>query len=204
VTGRVLALGLLGLALAGCPFHPRAPLPGPGEGEWGQVRVGATRRGSLYDGLVHRATATATHLGLAEREARARRLAVWLGWTPEELERQLAAERAEAAAGEEFLIALYTAERRTNDLDAPRSVWRLAVQADEGALVATKVEAIDADATITGLFPYVGVFDTVYRVKFPTAPGGPLDGRQFVLELSSALGKIVLDFGAPAVAEAPF
>ena len=172
-------------------------MPSPLEGEWAQARNAATRRVQLYDGLVHRASATATHLGLAQREARVRRLAEWLGWTPEELERHLADERAAADAGEEFLLAFYTPTTKTNDLDARQSIWRISVEADDGILLASKVEAVESDATVTTLFPYVGIFDVVYRVSFPKPTAGPLDGRMYVLELASAFGRIVLDFGAP-------
>jgi hypothetical protein len=187
----------LTLALAGCPFHSRRPVPGTHQGEWAEARNQATRRSELYDGLVHQATATATHLGLPEREARARRLGEWLGWTPEELEKRLAAERAEADQYEDFLVALYTADRKANDLDAPRSIWRVAVEAEEGVILASRSEALEANATIVELFPFVGTFDTVYLVRFPRAPGGPLSGRQFSLAIASALGKIELDYGKP-------
>lgn len=203
---RALAAAALIAALAGCGLSTllvKAPAPGLREGEWAALRAAATRRGSVYDGVTHRATATATHLGLAEREARARRLGEWLGWTPEELEARLTAERAEAALGEEFLLALYTADTKANDLDAQRSIWRIAVETDEGEVIAARVEALDPDATLTALFPYVGVFDTVYRVRFPNAPGGPLGGRMFALELSSALGRIDLGYGGTPVILGP-
>jgi hypothetical protein len=206
VTVRALAAAALVAALAGCGLNSmlaRAPTPGLREGEWAAVRGAATRRGSIYDGVEHRATATATHLGLPQREARARRLGEWLGWTPDELERRLQTERAEAAQGEEFLLAFYTADGRSNDLDSQRSIWRLAVHTEEGQLLATRAEALEQDATVAALFPYVGVFDTVYRVRFPPAPGGPLAGRMFGLELSSALGRIDLAYGVPSALPGP-
>lgn len=204
---RLLAAAALAVVLAGCgalnTLLARSPTPGLREGEWAAVRGDATRRGSVYDGVEHRATVTATHLGLPQREARARRLAEWLGWTPEELEARLAVERAEAAAGEEFLLAFYTAETKANDLDARSSIWRVALEVDEGELIASRIEAIDSDATVTGLFPYIGVFDTIYRVRFPPVAGGPIAGRMFALELSSALGRIDLGFGGGAALPGP-
>ena len=131
------------------------------------------------------------------REARARRLAEWLGWTPKELEDRLAQEHSEAAAGEEFVLSLYTADPRTNELDAPRSIWRVALKVGNEDLLATRVTSVQSDATTKGLFPYVGPFDVVYRVILPHAPSGPLEDRPFVLELASALGKVEIDYGAP-------
>jgi len=195
-SARTAAL-IAALALAGCPLHPRAPLPTTTEGEWAEQRDAATRRAILYDGLKHRATGTATLLSLPVREARARRLAAWFGWTPVELEARLAQERAEADAGEEFALAFYAADRKNDDLDAPKSVWRVAVKADGADQLASRVTAVDRDATAIELYPYVGPFDTLYRVLVPRAPGGPLAGREFTLELASALGKLSIDFAGP-------
>lgn len=189
---RSAVLASLALALGAC--HPRAPLPMTTEGAWGAARGDATRRFVLYDGLRHRATATATHLSLSVREARAQRLAKWYGWTPRELEDRLAKERAEAEEGEEFLLCFYAADPRGNDLDAPRSVWRVAVKVGDVDVVARRVTSIDSDATVVGLFPYVGPFDVAYRVLLPRAPGGPIAGKPFRLELSSAQGTLSLDF----------
>lgn len=193
---RVLAAAT-GLLLAGCPIHPRAPLPPPRAGEWAVARDAATRRAVVYDVLDHKATATATHLSLPVREARARRLGEWLGWTPKELEDRLATERAEAAAGEEFVVSFYTADPKWNDLDAPRSVWRVSLRTGDVDLLATRVTSIDSNATTVGLYPYVGPFDVVYRVFLPHPPSGPIDGGAYVLEIASALGKVTLDYGAP-------
>lgn len=194
-----LAAALLLATTLGCGMRAFAPVPPPNEGEWAMAWGGATRGGHLYDGFSHRANATATHLTLPVREARARRLAEWLAWTPAELEERLAAERAEAAAGEEFLVAFYTADPKANDLDARESIWRVALQFDQADVVASNVTALVPDATLRQLFPYVGPFDVVYRIRFPRRPEGDLAGEPFVLLLASALGQLPLDFSAPAV-----
>lgn len=181
--------------LAGCPYHPRAPLPRTYEGEWARARDAATRRVILYDAMKHRATGTATYLSLEVREARARRLAEWLDWTPKELADHLAQERKEAAAGEEFLLSFFAAAPSTNDLDAPRSIWRVALKVGNEDVLSTRMTSIQSDATITGLFSYVGPFDVVYRVFFPRLRSGPIGDRPVVLELASALGKLELDYG---------
>jgi len=199
----VAAFLLVALGAAGCLFvHPRQPKPSPEAGEWAELRNAATRARLLYDGLDHRANAVAIHLSPRVREARAGRLADWLAWSPAELDRRLAQERAEAAEGEEFVLAFYTAVERANDLDSPDSIWRVAVVVEGLNVLASKVEAITSDATVKALYPLVGPFDTVYRVRFPPTPDGPLAGRPFVLRLSSALGTMDLDFGGPAAVPA--
>jgi hypothetical protein len=192
-----LALVLVGVAGTGCRLRARTPTPGPQEGDWALKRDAATRRDLLYDGLDHRATATATHLSLPVREARARRMSDWRGWTAEELEQRLAAERAEAAAGEEFLIVFYTATSKNNDLDAPRSIWHIAVKSEAGELVSTAARAVDPDEELRMLFPWAGAFDVAYRVRFPMPAEGPLADEGYVLEIASALGMLELDYTSP-------
>jgi len=194
------ALAALLLAASGCAtvaarLPPRAPDPLPDRGDWAVARDGASRRVQLYDGFVHRATASATWLSLPVREAATRRLAAWQGWTAAEVEAALAVDRTEAAKGEEFLVSLYTADRRANDLDGSPSIWHIEI--DDGQLVspATSRQAVPDDATLRQLFTYVGAFDTVYRVRVPWS-GTALAGRPFKLRLASALGKLELDFGA--------
>jgi hypothetical protein len=194
---RRIAIAAAALAVQACFIHPRQPQPGPKGGEWAEAREEGTRAKQLYDGVVHIANAAATHLTPRVREARATRLADWLAWSPAELDRQLAQDRAEAAAGEEFVLAFYTADMYANDLDAPKSVWRVALVVDGVNVLPRKVEFLDADWTVKQLFPYVGPFDTVYRVRFPPAPEGSLKGHTYVLRLSSALGSVDLDWSRP-------
>ena len=199
---RLAASAALALAVlaAGCgtvnALKVKAPVPGTREGDWADQRNLATRRFILYDRFEHRATLTATYLSPTVRAARSRRLSDWLGWTPEELARSLLAEEAEAARYDDFLVALYTADRKANDLDTRSSIWRLALRLEDGQeLVSHDAVAVNPDATVRGLFPYIGVFETVYRVRFARAPGAPLAGRPFSLEVASAQGKIELGFG---------
>jgi hypothetical protein len=193
---RALAVVVLLLA-AGCgtstPYQ-RAPVPGRDAGDWGQLRDDASRRATLYDGFDHRGNASATWRSPQVREAEVRRQAEWQGKGAAETEQAVAQGRAEAARGEEFMVAVYTADRRANDLDAPRSVWHL--ELDDGAtrVPASEITAVNADATIRQLFTYVGPFDVVYRVRFKWT-GAPLAGRPFTLRISGSLGALVLDFG---------
>jgi hypothetical protein len=191
------ALAILGLLAAGCgaavPFH-RAPVPGPDEGDWGPLRDEASRRVSLYDGFVHRADASATWLSAPVREAGARRLAEWQGKNPAEVEQAVVQGRADATRGEEFLVAVYTADRKANDLDTARSIWHLELDDGTTRVPASEVTAVSADATLRQLYPYVGPFDLVYRARFRWT-GAALPGRPFTVRIAGGLGALVLDFG---------
>jgi hypothetical protein len=207
IASRAARLGLAAVAVlaaaSGCAFRTRTPEPGPREGEWAAVRDAATRRYILYDGVTHRATATATHLTPAVRESRARRLAWWKSWTDAELERQLAVERAASAAGEEFVVAFYTAQRRNNDLDAPDTIWHMAIRTGDAEVVASEAHWVASDVEVQNLFPWVGPFDVVYTIRFPPMNGGPLGDEGFVLELASALGKVPLDYDLAPIPNLP-
>jgi hypothetical protein len=185
---------LLAIAGSGCSPLPRQPKPLTTEGDWAAARDRKTRRAFLYDGFDHRATATATLLTPAVREARARRLAEWQGWTQAELDQRLAQERQEAAEGEEFFLSFFTSDPRQNDLDATQPVWRVAVKLEGGDLVARRMTGAERNANTVGLFPYVGPFDVVYRILLPPAPGGSLADRTFVLEIASGAGKLSLEY----------
>jgi hypothetical protein len=190
-------IATLVLLVAGCasgvPVR-RAPVPGPEAGDWGMLRDAASRRVSLYDGFVHRANASATWFSPEVREAGVRRQSEWEGKSAAETEEAVATGRADALLGEEFLVSFYTAERRANDLDAPRSIWHLELDDGEFRVPASEIVAFPTDATIRQLFTYVDPFEVVYRVRFRWT-GPPLDGRPFKLRISGGLGALVLDFG---------
>lgn len=196
---KVAVLAVLGASL-GCStidtIKLASPEPTPTEGSWAEARNAVTRREFIYDQVVHRATVTATYLSPSVREARARRLQEWLGWTPEELTRRLESEAAEAAKYDDFVVSLFTYESKANDLDAPESIWRLALVLDDGKEVVTHdAKALDVNATLSNLFPAIGKFDTVYRVRFNRVAGAPLQERKFTFVVASALGMMQLRFG---------
>ncbi len=199
------ALLVAALALCGCGaiqgvrsrLPPREPQPGIEAGQWADLRDAATRQQKLYDGFIHRATATATWLSPEVREAATRRLGEWQGWSPAELEKALAADQAEAAKGEEFVLAFYTAERRQNDLDAKPSIWRIELADGTDQAAALSATMVADDATMKQLFPYVGPFDLVYRVRVPWK-GARLEGRPFQLRVAGAVGRIALRFNEKA------
>jgi hypothetical protein len=187
---------LAALLLAGCGGLPlkHAPEPGTDDAAWGALRDQASRRGDLYDGLIHRASASATWLSPRVREASVRRLAEWQGLTAAELEQALARSRAQAALGEEFVLAFFAADRRANDLEGKDAVWHVELVDGEARAPASDVTELTANLTIKQLYPYVGPFDVVYRVRVKWG-GPPLEGRPFQLRVGSGYGAVVLDFG---------
>ena len=191
---------LLALLLPACVYFAPATDPSTREGAWARARDGATRTAKLYDVLEDVAFATATWQSPEVRTARVDRLAEWQGMLPAEKEALLAKERAEAAEGEDFLLAFFTDDRRANDLATDRGTWRvsLVVNGAEQTLPA-KVSQVKRDPTNQILYPYVTDFDTLYRVRFPKLPGGtPLGALPFDLRIAGALGTLRMTWEPPA------
>ena len=192
----------LAVALTGCATlggvkdraTTREPRQGPATAAFAVEREGASRRAALYDGLDHRADVSGTWLSPEVRLSASRQLAEWQGWSEAELSKAQAADLAAGEKGEEFVVAVFTAERKHNDLDGRPSVWHIELDDGTQRAAAASVEAMVADATVLQLFPYIGPFDLVYRVVVPWK-GAPLQGRPFVLRVASALGAMELDFG---------
>jgi hypothetical protein len=188
--------GLL-LLLSACTYVGTATKPSTNDGAWAEARDRATRTAKLYHQLDDVAFATATYQSPAVRAARVDRMAEWKGSLPAERKAALDKENAEAAEGEDFLLAFFADDRRANDLATDRGTWRVAlvVNGDEQALP-VKVSPVKKDPTLQALYPYVTEFDTMYRVRFPRFPGTkPLAELPFKLRIAGALGALDLDFG---------
>ncbi len=197
---RTVAAALLASALA-CSLYRSvyrpAPEPTTFEGDWARVRGQYARSAKLYDGLSTRAFAQVVYAAPEVRRSRVDRLAVWRKVTPEEKERMAAAERADGERWEEFLIAFFTADRGDNDLSARQSVWRIAlVVPGEGDSLPASVDELRTDATLRELYPEIGDYDTVYRVRFPRWRA-PLTDRPFSLRVTSARGQLTFRWPGP-------
>ena len=186
------AAGLL-LLLMACRLPPQPRPPGD-QGDWAAARDRVTRSGKLYDGLTTNAFAHVIYLPRDVREARVARVAAWKVLTAAETEKLLAIEREEAARYDDFLVFLFTPDRLDNDLETMRSVWRVALVVDgQPDRLPESVREVRPDAMLRELYPVLGDFDTVYRLRFARgdAPRGP-----FTLRLAGAKGR--LDFDYPA------
>lgn len=193
MTARAAVAVLAAALAAGCGALGRAPIPPVHEGAWPEERDAATRQAGLYDGFEHRASVWTVRLTPAVREERARRLAEWLHWPPAELAARLAVERDEVAKWDEFVVLLYTADRRWNDLDAVQSTWRLEFDMGGGEEIVGRAVSLERDATFEALFPLGGPFDVAYRVRFPRYDTEPVP-RPGVLRFASALGEMQLPY----------
>jgi hypothetical protein len=187
-------LPVLLLLLAGCRL--RLPPPGPSEGrDWTEARLRWSRSAKLYDRFEAHAFVAVAYQAPALRQARLEQVADWRSMTTVERKALAEAEAAEASRWEEFLVSLYTSDPQDNDLDLGHSIWRLALVVDgEGEALPAEVKSVRTDAELRELYPFIGDFDAVYRVRYPRWKGEPLAGRRFQLRLAGARGQVALDF----------
>jgi hypothetical protein len=180
--------------LSGCAvLQGSQPRPDPNDPPWSTERDQFTRRGKVYDILDDKAFAVALYEPMRVRKGRVDRLAEWRALTPEEKQALLLKEEAEAAAEEDFLLAFYTGNRSDNDLDSKKSVWRVALVVGEVNVLPARIEVVRHDTTLRKLYPFIGDFDTVYRIRFPVWRGPtPLADTQFILRIAGAPARLDL------------
>ena len=189
----LLAAGLAGLACArmdrALEWHPK---PSPDDGEWAAQRERWTRKANLYDGLTMRVFATATYQAPELRRARAALVAEWKAMTAAERDALLAAEEAEAARFEDFVLSMTTSDPADNDLDSKATDWRLAlVSPGAPAVPGAEVVQLRVDTLLRTLYPTIGDFDVVYRVRFQRPEAAA--GTYRTLRMAGPRGRIDFD-----------
>lgn len=156
----------------------------------------------LYDRFDTRFFCAATFQSVPFRVARVRRAADFRRLPAAEVEQQLAAERAAAAAAHEVFLAAHFTDPRFDDVDRPHGQWRLALVTEHGEVTPSKVERLGRSTMdLRSLYPYFDDFWVGFRISFPrTFPDGSeviLEGTGTVtLRMASALGDAELELSA--------
>lgn len=112
---------------------------------------------------------TATYLSPEFRSALIRRRIRLLGLPGTEARRLEVEHQERNQRWHEFIVSVYTAERRWNDLDAKPSMWRISLSNDRRQEVGP-VEVVKQDlrtGDLQAYFPYITVFQKAYLVRFP-------------------------------------
>ena len=140
----------------------------------------------------------ATYLSWPMREARVKRLGQFKAMTQPEIDARLEQERAEWATHHVFDFGAWTQDPKYDDFDRKDSIWRLALIADGVEVLPAEVERVRrVDHNTRALYPYMGQFWVLYRVKFPKVrPDGtpvlPPGTREVRLRVTSTLGQAEL------------
>jgi hypothetical protein len=136
------------------------------------------------------------------REARVHRSAAFEKLPQAEVDKRLAAERAEADASNDFFVGVHLDDYRFDDFDRKDTIWRVALIVNGQEVTPLKVERIGrANVNLRALYPYLDDFWTAYRFRFvkKTAAGAeliPEGTEQVTLRFASSLGSADLKLAA--------
>jgi hypothetical protein len=199
---RAGALGLLALAAVACVTAPPTVGESPprlpddvAETAYNAVLRRYSDRAEVYSGFDTRLFSAATFQSGPFREARVRRLAAFKLLPAPEVEALLREERAQAAQTHEFALGVHVNERLYDDFDQPRTIWRIALVTGTAEVVPLEVRRVGrANLDLRAIYPYLGAFWTLYRVRFPTTlpDGSPVitpDTGEVLLRVTSSLGR---------------
>jgi hypothetical protein len=197
-----LPLLLLLSACAGPPttgvlFGPSQPVTAA---DYDTILKTWTRSTRIYDGLDTKAFITATFHAPEFRRVFALAFPDIYGHGGDVTRRELVDLTEDVEQYLNFFVALYTPDRKWNDLAKNDSIWRLSLTGNHDVSVApVEVVPVKIDENLRAVYPHLGRFDKVYIVRFPLAdPMGRLvlhpSSEGFSLRLASALGHSLLNW----------
>src|SRR5262245_56396245 len=102
------------------------------------------------------------------REAMARRYAKAYRLTEAELNARIAQEKEEARRGPEFMVVLYTYDRKWNDLAKPDTIWRVRLETGNESYEPVKVTEIKPTPLDQTFYPFMETWTHAYTVLFPS------------------------------------
>ncbi len=206
--GLLLLLGTAGCAMTPPAIgEPGAELADPkAEASYRTALARATEHREVYEGLDTKLYCAATYQSPEFREARVRRQAQFQTWPAEKLDRELARERTDAAEVHEIVFGVSMVDRRFDDFDSNKTIWRLSLVTDQGEVTPVGLRRVGrANQDLRAYYPYLGDFWTMYIVRFPVAVAGkPLVGpatQALVFRMSSTQGQVEMKF--PLAAATP-
>lgn len=196
----LLTLGLCS-AIAACGHTPPPPGRFDASGadlkadNYPHVYASWTRDNRLYEGLENKVFLSASFLTTEMRTAIRTTYPDVIGHGTVVTRTEITSPTAEPNT---FFLSVYTADRRWNELDRAKSIWRLSLITDNGTVDASDVVHVAPDANLREIFPIVGRYDECYLVRFPQMAGdkaliGP-ETTQVKLRMAAAMGETVLSF----------
>jgi hypothetical protein len=150
----------------------------------------------IYRGLEVVLIASATFKSEEFRRAYADEYAEAYELTPEEKQSFLEDQLHAAGLGQDFLLASFVPEKRWDDFDKPKSMWKLYLLNDKNERVSPiEVRRLKGqDPVLSHFFPFITPHKSVYMVRFPFEEPGfsqPFlreDMKAMKLVITSVLG----------------
>jgi hypothetical protein len=208
---------LLGAAVCLLLFQAVGCLPGPvtlpvvGGDEYEHELLRWTRKAEVYRHFEAKIFLTATYQSREFRNAYLRKRTAILGLGEQDRLQFEQEQRKHEESFHEFFVAVYTGQRRWNDLDRKPSLWRVTLVNDRNERVAPlEVIRLDQrDAEVLAFYPFFDAFTQGYMIRFPktslelSTPIIDETVRSFSLQLSSSIAVVEVSWeheGKPAAA----
>jgi len=209
-SGLPTLFALLLVTAASCLPGP-VNLPGVGGDEYARELSRWTRKVEVYRRFEAKVFVTATYHSPSFRQAYVRKRIAILGLAPPDQRRMEQEQRQRQERWHEFFVAIYTGDRRWNDLDrGDKGLWRLTLQSETGQRVrpAEIVRVKKRNAEMVSFYPYLNAFRTGYLIRFPKRteqdpPAALLQDESvpFTLHLSSPVAVAALTWEPPTPAK---
>ena len=150
-----------------------------------------SREGRIHRGLEVELIASVTFKSEAFRWSYADEYAEAYQLTPEEKARFVQDQLKAATLGHEFVMAIFVPEKKKDDFDKAKSIWRVYLVNDENErVVPVEVRRLKAQNAVTPhFFPYITPWKSVYTVRFPY--NSPESNRPFIRDDASEMKLII-------------
>ena len=191
--GTLLNLLLLLNACAQNPVNSPPPVEALPAREYAQVLKKNTRKTNQYAGFHQTFQADVTRLDAEMITAILRQKAQFFEWD----QRRYQAERdkaiQEGAAFAKFFVRFYAAEREYDDLDRPKSIWKVYLDYAGNRFEGKIHKMGDKLIEVQSLFPNMDRFSSPYEITF-NIPMSTLEQGESKVTLTSSLGTAEFDF----------
>ena len=161
-----------------------------------------TKEDRIYKGFDCKLIAAATYKSMQFRKAYAQEYGKLYRLSPAERDKILKDQADAAATYNEFFFAAYVPDRKWDDFQEEKSIWKIDLRVDGGMRVApVEIRKLKRNnVVLKHFFPYVTPWKSVYLLRFPAKQrdtGEALVGdrsRKLMLSVSSVLGSAEMEW----------
>ncbi|HPI40691.1 MAG TPA: hypothetical protein PLJ21_07790 [Pseudobdellovibrionaceae bacterium] len=192
----ILTFGFYILSISACSTDPKKNDSTNSPINYNQLIEQNSNSTISYDGLQNAVDAKATFISTPVAEAQKNIQSNLYSWTDEKKTSEIEKENKLLETESRFFVSIYTPEKKYDDLDKNKTLWRVFLEID-GKQWDAKVKKIKLlEAEIKSLYPYYTTFTTAYEVSFPI-PTKSLSLHPFSLNITGPIAKINLKFPKP-------
>lgn len=161
--------------------------------EYSQLIENHSDANVFYDGLQNSVDIKSTFLSLEVSKAQQNKMSDSYQWSTDKKSLELEKEKKLMEAESRFFVSIYTPEKKYDDLDKNKTLWRIFIEV-EGKQIEAKAKKLKLlDAEIKSLYPYFTTFTTAYMVSVPVSTSH-LALHPFSLKITGPIAQTELKF----------